>query len=132
VNPIKELRKSLGPECDWLTDEGVVRQACGEIEAHRKYLHALHPFAKPNLSLEDDLLRIVDLLKSTRQTGHVARLLKRVEISKSGWGGTLPNGQIVDRREYPEAFPIAKNSMFGIPEPNVNNERRQEPPERKP
>jgi hypothetical protein len=63
----KELRKALGPECDWLTDDGVVRQACGEIEAHRKYMAALHPFANPHLTLEDDLLRIVGLLKSNAQ-----------------------------------------------------------------
>lgn len=43
--------------------------------------------------------------------------LKIQEINKSGYAGCLPNGNIVDRREHPEATPIAKNSMFGIPEP---------------
>lgn len=63
---------------------------------------------------------------ATRQSGagfgsdeHVAQLLKGIEISQSGWGGMLPGGQIVDRREYPEAIPIVKNSMFGVPEPNA-------------
>jgi hypothetical protein len=64
MDAIKELREALGPECDWLTGEGIIRQACGEIEAHRKYMHALRPFANPHLPLDDDLLRIVGLLKS--------------------------------------------------------------------
>jgi hypothetical protein len=36
---------------------------------------------------------------------------------KSGFGGMLPNGYIVDRREHPEAMPIPKNTMLGAPEP---------------
>lgn len=38
-------------------------------------------------------------------------------INESGYAGCLPNGNIVDRRFYPEAFPVQKNSMFGITEP---------------
>jgi len=53
---------------------------------------------------------------------HRAALLKGIEVSKSGWGGILPNGNIVDRREHPNAIPIAKNSMFGVPEPNAGNQ----------
>lgn len=44
-------------------------------------------------------------------------LMKGIEISKSGYGGVLPNGQIVDRREHPEAVPIQENRMFGVPKP---------------
>ena len=44
-------------------------------------------------------------------------LLKTLEISKSGYGGILQNGNIVDRREHPEAMPIQENKMFGIPKP---------------
>lgn len=36
-------------------------------------------------------------------------------INESGYAGCMPNGNIVDRRFYPEAVPVAKNSMFGIP-----------------
>ena len=43
--------------------------------------------------------------------------LKTLEISKSGYAGVLPNGNIVDRREHPEAMPIEKNNMFEIPKP---------------
>ena len=43
--------------------------------------------------------------------------LKTLEISKSGYAGMLPNGNIVDRREHPEAMPIEKNNMFEIPKP---------------
>lgn len=38
-------------------------------------------------------------------------------LNASGYAGCLPNGWIVDRREYPEAHPIAANSMFGVVEP---------------
>ena len=44
-------------------------------------------------------------------------LLKTLEISKSGYGGILQNGNIVDRREHPEAMPIQENKMFGVPKP---------------
>jgi hypothetical protein len=44
-------------------------------------------------------------------------LIKIHEINQSGYAGCMPNGNIVDRREFPEAIPIQKNSIFGIPEP---------------
>lgn len=44
-------------------------------------------------------------------------LLKIVELNKSGYAGCLPNGNIVDRREFPNAIPIQKNSLFGVVEP---------------
>lgn len=44
-------------------------------------------------------------------------LIKTFEINQSGYAGVLPNGNIVDRREHPEAIPIQKNSLFNIPEP---------------
>lgn len=40
-----------------------------------------------------------------------------IEFSKSGYAGVDSKGQIVDRREHPEAVPIQKNSIFGTPEP---------------
>ena len=56
-------------------------------------------------------------------------LRKVQEISKSGYAGCLPNGSIVDRREYPDAVPVQKNSLFGIPEPktvSLPNERQRQ------
>lgn len=57
----------------------------------------------------------------TETCEHVQERLKELEkgiqISKSGYGGVLSSGQIVDRREHPEAMPIQANSMFGIPKP---------------
>ena len=44
-------------------------------------------------------------------------LIKIHEINQSGYAGVLPTGGIVDRREFPEAIPVQKNSLFGIPEP---------------
>lgn len=44
-------------------------------------------------------------------------LVKIDEINQSGYAGILPNGNIVDRREHPEAIPIRANALLGIPEP---------------
>ena len=48
-------------------------------------------------------------------------LVKAFEVSKSGFAGVLPNGNIVDRREHPEAIPVQENSMFGVPKPKETN-----------
>lgn len=44
-------------------------------------------------------------------------LLAIVELIKSGYAGVLPNGNIVDRRIFPDAVPSAENPMFGCPKP---------------
>lgn len=44
-------------------------------------------------------------------------LIKIHEINISGYAGCDRNGNIVDRREFPDAIPIQKNSIFNIPEP---------------
>lgn len=38
-------------------------------------------------------------------------------LNASGYAGVLPSGEIVDRRYYPDAIPIEKNSVFGVVEP---------------
>ena len=42
-------------------------------------------------------------------------LIGAYEISQSGYAGVLSTGKIVDRRERPEAIPMQKNKMFGVP-----------------
>lgn len=49
-------------------------------------------------------------------------LMAGIELSKSGYAGVLSTGQIVDRREFPNAIPMQENSMFGIPKPNALTE----------
>lgn len=44
-------------------------------------------------------------------------LMAGVELSRSGYAGVLPNGNIVDRRNFPDAIPMQKNSQLGVPEP---------------
>lgn len=39
------------------------------------------------------------------------------DLIKSGYAGTLSNGNIVDRRLHPEAFILPENSYMGIPKP---------------
>jgi sulfur carrier protein ThiS len=54
----------------------------------------------------------------------IKELLKIVELSRSGYAGMLQNGNIVDRREHPEAVPIQENVLFGVAKPKpVNNEK---------
>jgi hypothetical protein len=40
-----------------------------------------------------------------------------IEIITSGYGGILSGGEIVDRRQHPEAMPIQANKLLGVPEP---------------
>lgn len=47
----------------------------------------------------------------------IAELKIKLEISKSGYGGVLPTGEIVDRRVFPDAIPLQKNVMLNVPEP---------------
>ena len=43
--------------------------------------------------------------------------LKLLEVIKKGFGGTVENGTIVNRREYPNATPIQQNTMLNAPAP---------------
>ena len=45
-------------------------------------------------------------------------------LNVSGYAGVMPDGRIVDRRYYPEATPIQKNSIFGTSKPKTNEELR--------
>lgn len=44
-----------------------------------------------------------------------ADLLEIYDINESGYAGCLSNGNIVDRRIFPEAYPVKENSLLGIP-----------------
>lgn len=48
---------------------------------------------------------------------HVRELFETVDLIKSGYAGILSNGNIVDRRKFPEAFLIHENPLFGCPKP---------------
>ena len=52
--------------------------------------------------------------------------LKALQISKSGYGGIMPNGNIVDRREHPEAIPIQENKSLGVPKPKKITKNKQD------
>lgn len=42
-------------------------------------------------------------------------LIDIYEINQSGYAGVLPNGNIVDRRKFPDAVPVQENNLLGIP-----------------
>lgn len=47
----------------------------------------------------------------------IKKLLAIVELNKSGYAGILSNGNIVDRREYPNAIPVQENPLFNVVKP---------------
>ena len=44
-------------------------------------------------------------------------------LNASGFAGCARDGQIVDRRYYPESVPVAKNKLFGVSAPKSFNEK---------
>lgn len=46
----------------------------------------------------------------------------RTELKASGFAGMSRKGRLVDRRKYPDAKPIAKNSFLGFAEPKTEEE----------
>ena len=44
----------------------------------------------------------------------LSELMKPFKLVKEGFAGVLPNGNIVDIREFPNAIPIKENGLFGI------------------
>lgn len=47
----------------------------------------------------------------------VERMRAHLRAKAAGYAGMLPGGELVDRREHPEAIPIPKNDLLGVPEP---------------
>lgn len=48
---------------------------------------------------------------------HHDALMKAHTALHEGYGGVMPDGRIVDRREFPQAAPIPANGMSDIPAP---------------
>jgi hypothetical protein len=52
---------------------------------------------------------------------HLDRMLKdvvrKLSLIESGYAGIMPDGRIVDRREYPSAVPAQRNTALGTLEP---------------
>lgn len=44
-------------------------------------------------------------------------LVKTFDVIQSGYAGTMPNGNIVDRREFPDAIPVQENQLLNAPKP---------------
>jgi len=52
-----------------------------------------------------------------KQIDKLKELHKILKLNKTGYAGVMPNGNIVDRREHPDAMPVQKNRLLGIPTP---------------
>jgi hypothetical protein len=52
-----------------------------------------------------------------RQKEFLTFALKHESVKAQGYAGILPNGNLVDRREFPHAIPLQENSLLNIPKP---------------
>ena len=59
----------------------------------------------------------MNLIQEQKQE-RIKKLLEIVDLTKSGYAGILPNGNIVDRREFPNAIAVQENSLLGCAKPN--------------
>ena len=57
------------------------------------------------------------MAKKMTEQARLKELLKTMDVIKSGYAGVMPNGNIVDRREHPEAIEIPENPLFSTPKP---------------
>jgi hypothetical protein len=55
--------------------------------------------------------------KIEEEQKRLKKLMEIIDLNKTGFAGILPNGNIVDRRVYPNAIPIQENSLLGVPKP---------------
>ena len=55
--------------------------------------------------------------KELTEQDRIKVLRKTMDVIKSGYAGVMSNGNIVDRREHPEAIPIQENPLFNTPAP---------------
>jgi hypothetical protein len=60
---------------------------------------------------------MTESMKQTLREKGREDLIEIYELNKAGYAGILPSGNIVDRRRFPKAHPIAANPMFDIAEP---------------
>lgn len=52
-----------------------------------------------------------------RKKAFLEEFEKHQKVKSEGYAGILPTGQMVDRREYPNALPLPYNPTLGIPHP---------------
>lgn len=59
--------------------------------------------------------KMTDEVKERLKAAGREDLIKTFEVIQSGYAGTMPNGHIVDRREFPEAVPVEENQLLNAP-----------------
>lgn len=91
------------------------------LKTKQEYEKALIDLAAPTendpVTIEEELWWH-ELNVAVKEFEHrVASLEYTGAISRSGYAGMMPNGNIVDRRKHPEAIPIQANRLFNVPTP---------------
>lgn len=61
----------------------------------------------------------VEVIKKDHMVGHH---MYHKSFTEAGFSGVLSSGHIVDRRIFPNAIPMQKNTLLGIPSPKINLE----------
>jgi len=61
--------------------------------------------------------KMTEEVKETLRSRGRSDLIETFETIRSGYAGTLPNGNIVDRRSHPEAVPVKENQLLNAPKP---------------
>ena len=83
-------------------------QARGRLE---KLHHRGDPTPRPRFTMPDTKL---DPTAAER----IAAMQAHLEVKKAGYAGmSVHTGHLCDRRDEPDAIPIQKNSLLGVPEP---------------
>jgi hypothetical protein len=57
------------------------------------------------------------MTESKRKRLFLEEFEKHQKVKADGYAGFLPNGNLVDRRDFPNAIPLQYNPMLNIPHP---------------
>lgn len=60
---------------------------------------------------------MTDEMRKKLQDAGRQDLIDVFDITEAGYAGVNKNGNIVDRRKFPEAIPIPENKFMGVPKP---------------
>lgn len=58
-------------------------------------------------------------MDNAQKTALIQEARRIKEIQDAGYLGVMPDGKLVDRREFPEAIAMQENSLLGTPEPKT-------------
>ena len=114
-----------------ILEEGLMIVKSGDQERHLAYItHDREVCFKDESNLTNaEREYIKDFAKHTphnsltpvdKKTAMLGHIKYHKQFTQAGFSGVLSNGNIVDRRIFPDCIPMQKNEAFGIPQPKIN------------